>query len=139
MTAIQGHIQSLECYVERCGGQVVRESLPEGIHGGLCEDRITLQTGLDPHQQLLALVHELAHWLAHRDAPQGPGAPATIYEYEAEAVETLIMGRLGLPAPRHEATTDAERPTDDLLTSSVLRVRSAVRGICQALNLEQES
>ena len=70
MTAIQSHIRSLECYVERCGGCVVREPLPEAIHGELSRDCITLHAGLDPYQQLLALVHELTHWLAHRDAPQ---------------------------------------------------------------------
>ena len=130
MTAIQSHIRSLECYVERCGGCVVRELLPEAIHGELSRNCITLHTGLDPYQQLLALVHELTHWLAHRDAPQDLSACATIYEYEAEAVESLVMGRLGLPCP-----TD---PTDELLTSSVTRVRSTALRICQALELTQD-
>ena len=103
MTAIQSHIRSLECYVERCGGSVVREPLPEAIHGGLSRDRITLQAGLDPQEQLLALVHELTHWLAHRDVLEVPGARATIYEYEAEAVESLVLGRLGLPCPADDA------------------------------------
>jgi hypothetical protein len=139
MTAIQVHIRSLECYVERRGGCVVRESLPDAIHGGTCRDRITLHAGLDPYQQLLALVHELAHWLAHRDAPRHLSACATIYEYEAQAVETLVMGRLGLPGPVEEGGADEfDRPTDGLLISSVTRVRSTVRRICQALELEQD-
>jgi IrrE N-terminal-like domain len=132
MRGIDSHIRSLECYVERCGGCVVREALPDTIHGGLSENRITLQAGLAPQQQLLALVHELAHWLAHRDSPQDLSARATIYEYEAEAVETLIMGRLGL------AALPADSPTDGLLTSSVARVRSTVRRICQALDIGHE-
>ena len=131
MTGIQSHIRSLECYVERCGGCVVRESLPEAIHGELSRDCITLHAGLDPYQQLLALVHELTHWLAHRDAPRDLSACATIYEYEAEAVESLVMGRLGLPCP-------TDRPTDGLLTSSVTRVRSTALRICQALELAQD-
>ena len=139
MTAIQGHIRSLECYVERCGGCVVREPLPDTIHGGLSRNRITLHAGLDPHQQLLALVHELTHWLAHRDAPDVPGAYATICEYEAEAVESLVMDRLGLPFPADDAPTAGwYRPTDGLLTSSVTRVLSTVRRICQALELDQD-
>jgi hypothetical protein len=139
MTAIQGHIRSLECYVERRGGCVVRESLPDAIHGGTCRDRITLHAGLDPYQQLLALVHELAHWLAHRDAPRHLSACATIYEYEAQAVESLVMGRLGLPCPAEDsAAEEFARPTDGLLTSSVTRVRCTARQICQALELEQD-
>lgn len=139
MTAIQSHIHSLECYVERCGGCVVREALPDSVHGGLSQNRITLQAGLDPQQQLLALVHELAHWLAHRDMPPGLSARATIYEYEAEAVETLVMGRLGLSAPHDDpAAPDADRPTDGLLTTSVARVLATVRRICQALDIEHD-
>lgn len=139
MTAIQSHIRSLECYVERCGGCVVREALPDVVHGRLSENRITLQAGLAPQQQLLALVHELAHWLAHRDSPQDLRTRATIYEYEAEAVEALVMGRLGLAAPLDDsAASDADRPTDGLLTSSVARVLSTVRGICQALDIGHE-
>jgi hypothetical protein len=139
MTGIRSHIRSLECYVERCGGCVVRESLPEAIHGGQSRDCITLHAGLDPYQQLLALVHELTHWLAHRDAPQDLSACTTIYEYEAEAVESLVMRRLGLPWPSTDAAAEEfDRPTDGLLTSSVARVRSTVRRICQALELEPD-
>jgi hypothetical protein len=139
MTAIQSHIRSLECYLERCGGCVVRQLLPEAIHGELSRDRITLHAGLEPYQQLLALVHELTHWLAHRDAPRDLSACATIYEYEAEAVESLVMGRLGLPWPTENAAIEGfDRPTDGLLTSSVTRVRSTALRICQALELKQE-
>jgi hypothetical protein len=139
MTAIQSHIRLLECYVERRGGCVVRELLPDPIHGRLSRDRITLHAGLDPHEQLLALVHELTHWLAHRDVLEVASACATIYEYEAEAVESLVMGRLGLPCPADDAYAIAwYRPTDGLLTSSVTRVHSTVRRICQALELDQD-
>jgi hypothetical protein len=138
MTAIQSHIRSLECYVERCGGCVVREQLPDAIHGGLSRNRITLHASLDPQQQLLALVHELTHWLVHRDVADAPGACATIYEYEAEAVESLVMNRLGLPCPADDVLAAGWYcPTDGLLTSSVRRVLSTVGRICQALELEQ--
>jgi hypothetical protein len=139
MTAIQGHIRSLECYVERCGGCVVREPLPDAIHGGLSRNRITLHAGLDPHEQLLALVHELTHWLAHRDVADAPDACATIYEYEAEAVESLVMNRLGLPCPADDVLAAGWYcPTEGLLNSSLTRVLSAVGRICQALELEQD-
>ncbi len=119
---------------------MVREPLPDTIHAHLSRDRITLHAGLDPHEQLLALVHELTHWLAHRDLPEVPSACATIYEYEAEAVESLVMGRLGLPCPADDAPAIAcYRPPDGLLTSSVTRVRSTVRRICQALELDQDT
>src|ERR1700722_9779411 len=140
MTGIQTPTRALECYVGRCGVCVGREPLPDAIHGGLSRNRITLHAGLDPHQQLLALVHELTHWLAHRDVPDdAPGACATIYEYEAEAVESLVMNRLGLPCPADDALAAGWYcPTEGLLTSSLTRVLSTAGRICQALELEQD-
>jgi hypothetical protein len=139
MTAILHHIQSLESYVERSGARLVRTALPEWVHGRVFRDLITLQADLNEEQQLLTLVHELAHWLAHRDpACQAHGVHYTIYEYEAEAVEALVMARLGLPHPRHGAAQpDDDPPTDGLLSSSLTRVISTTRRICQALGLEQ--
>ena len=99
--AIIDHIRSLEGYVERSGARLVRTSLPEWVHGRVCCDLITLRTGLSPEQELLTLVHELVHWLAHRDAC--PGLYCTVFEYEAEAVEALVMRRLGMPRPGLEA------------------------------------
>ncbi len=96
---------------------------------------ITLRSDLNPEQQLLTLVHELAHWLAHRDlGPQPHCLHGTIYEYEAEAVEALVMARFGLPCPDH---LEDSVPTDGLLSSSVSRVVTTTRRICQALGLEQ--
>src|ERR1700677_4246749 len=97
MTAILNHIRSLEAYVERSGARLVRTALPECVCGQLRGDVITLRLGLSPEQHLLTLVHELAHWLAHRD-PR-PGLHCTWFEYEAAAVEALVMARLGLPPP----------------------------------------
>jgi hypothetical protein len=139
MTAILRHIRSLESYVERSGGRLVRAALPEWVDGRVFRDLITLQADLDPEQQLLALVHEVAHWLAHRDSEFQPQVVScTIYEYEAEAVEALVMARLGLPHPRHGAADAGDDPpTDGLLSSSVTRVISTTRRICQALGVEQ--
>src|SRR5476649_2470954 len=95
VTAILNHIRSLEAYVERNGARLVRTALPECVHGRVSRDLITLRAGLTPEQELLTLVHELAHWLAHRGARPGPCC--TVFEYEAEAVEALVMARLGLP------------------------------------------
>jgi hypothetical protein len=139
MSAILQHIQSLESYAKRSGATLVRGALPEPVHGSLSHDHITLRFDLSPEQHLLALVHELTHWLAHRDeGPLAPLASCTIYEYEAEAVEALVMARLGLELPeRTPSPVDESKPTDGLLPSSVNRVISATRTICQALGLEQ--
>ena len=40
---------------------------PSGCMAESCGDLITLRAGLSPEQELLTLVHELTHWLAHRD------------------------------------------------------------------------
>jgi hypothetical protein len=139
MSAILNHIRSLEAYAERHGATLVRGALPESVHGRLSRDHITLRSDLSPEQHLLALVHELTHWLAHREEwPGTPLAHCTIYEYEAEAVESLVMARLGLgPAERWPARPDGEDPTDGLLSSSLERVISTTQRICQALGLEQ--
>jgi hypothetical protein len=139
MSAILDHIQSLESYAERNGARLVRSSLPEPLHGRLARDHIMLRPDLDPEQHLLALVHELTHWIAHRDeGPRTPLAHCTIYEYEAEAVEALVMARLGLEVPRHQpGRAEDEEPTDGLLSSSVTRVISTTAQICQALGLKQ--
>ena len=138
MSAILRHIRSLESYAERSGAKLLRGALPEPLHGRFCCDHITLRSDLSPEQQLLALVHELTHWLAHRgEGPRTPLARCTIYEYEAEAVEALVMARLGLEVPERGASPDEEGPTDGLLSSSLSRVISATQRICQALGLEQ--
>ena len=131
---ILDHIRSLEGYVESSGARLVRTSLPECVHGRVCCDLITLRTGLSPEQELLTLVHELAHWLAHRDTR--PGMHCTVFEYEAEAVEALVMTRLGMPRPG--LGPDFDGPTDGLLSASVTRVNWASSRICGALGLETE-
>jgi hypothetical protein len=133
MTAIHHHIRCLESYVEQGGARVIRKPLPAAVHGGAARDLITLDESLSPEQQLLTLVHEMAHWLAHQDA-RGADARATIYEYEAEAVEALVMARLGLPCPAEDLII--ERPTDGLLPSSLTRVLATTHRICEALGLE---
>jgi hypothetical protein len=133
VTAILDHIRSLEGYVERSGARLVRTSLPEWVHGRVCCDLITLRSGLSPEQELLTLVHELVHWLAHRDAC--PGLYCTVFEYEAEAVEELVMARLGMPRPGLDVV-DFDGPTDGLLSASVTRVNWVSSRICGALGLE---
>jgi hypothetical protein len=135
--AIHDHIRSLEAYVERIGARLVRTALPDCVHGRVFRDLITLRVGLTPEQELLALVHELAHWLAHRDA--APGLYCTLFEYEAEAVEELVTARLGLARPGlAPADLGQESPTDGLLSASVARVIWASSRICGALGLEAQ-
>ena len=134
MTTILNHIRSLEGYVEYSGARLVRDALPERVQGRVCGDLITLRAGLTPEQELPTLVHELAHWLAHRGAC--PGIHCTVFEYEAEAVEALVMARLGLRRPAADLADSAfDDPTDGLLSASVARVILASSRICGALGL----
>jgi len=140
MTIILNHIRSLEYYIERIGARLVRTTLPGCVQGRVFSNFIVLRAGLNPEQELLTLVHELTHWLAHRDAgPEVHFACCTIFEYEAEAVEALVMARLGLPCKgQGPADLHQDNPTDDLLAASVARVIWASSRICGALGLEPE-
>ncbi len=132
MGSIAEHIRSLESYALESGAHLVRSVLPDAVHGRLTHNLIVLRTDLDPAQELLALVHELAHWLAHRSVSHA--GHCTVFEYEAEAVEALVMARLGLP----HTWDPGENPTDDLLSESVARVTFASSRICDALGLAAE-
>jgi hypothetical protein len=129
------YIRSLELYLRQSGARVVRSDLPSGVRGRTFKDRIVLRAGLNPEQELLTLVHELAHWLAHRGM-SGSAAHSTVFEYEAEAVEAVVMDYLGMQSPPSASPTwERENPTDDLLLASVGRVHVASRRICAALDL----
>ncbi|MEO7774796.1 MAG: hypothetical protein ABIT36_00470 [Steroidobacteraceae bacterium] len=96
-----------------------------------------LRAGLSPEQELVTLVHETAHWLVHRNADCE--ANHTLFEYEAEAVERLVMHRIGLlPASCGRAPFGTGCPTDNLLSASVVRVNLATCRICDALGLVSE-
>lgn len=138
MATIGDHIRTLESYVERSGARLVRSALPESVHGRVFGDLITLRVDLDPQQELLTLVHELTHWLAHRGLPADQ--PFTVFEYEAEAVEALVMARLGLPrrAASGQCSLHDDSPTDGLLLASVTRVIWAGGRICDALGVGTE-
>jgi hypothetical protein len=132
MATILDHIRSLESYVERSGARLVRSPLPESVHGRVFSDLIMLRADLDPEQQLLTLVHELTHWLTHRDPCLLH--PCTVFEYEAEAVEALVMARLGLQSSSVQIA-EGDNPTDGLLSASVKRVVWASSRICDALGI----
>ncbi len=137
MTSILDYIQSLEAYIERSGARVARAPLPDWVQGQVSHDLITLRAGLHPGQEFGALIHELAHWLAH--GHPRPALYCTVFEYEAEAVEALVMARLDTVCPVVEcATLRGISPTDNLLSASVARVRWASARICGALGLEAE-
>jgi hypothetical protein len=128
MTSIPNCIQLLEAFIERSGARLQRANLPPCVHGRIYRNLITLRADLSPEQELVALVHELAHWLAHRNVRQA--MDCTLYEYEAEAVEALVMARLGAPY--------RVSPTDNLLAASVARASAASAGICGALGLDAQ-
>src|SRR5271170_2123697 len=129
MTSIPNCIQVLEAFIERGGARLKRSNLPACVHGRVYRDLITLRADLTPEQELVALVHELTHWLAHRGARRA--VDCTLFEYEAEAVEALVMARLGLPHARFEYRAPfGLSPTDNLLSASVARVTFASAAIC---------
>jgi hypothetical protein len=137
VASIVDHIRSLESYAERSGARLVRAALPESVHGRVFDDLIMLRVDLDPQQELLTLVHELAHWLAHRGAPAHQ--PITAFEYEAEAVEAMVMARLELPQPLSDpCDLNGDTPTDGLLSASVTRVIWASSCVCDALGVGTE-
>jgi hypothetical protein len=125
VTAIPQHIRALESYAHRRGVRLQRVALPDWLQGRQAEDHIVLRSGLAPEQELRVLVHELTHWLVHRER-QLP-IQRTIFEYEAEVVETLVMERLGLPADASASTA--------LLAHSVRRVAWASAQLYDALGL----
>jgi hypothetical protein len=139
---IRLHIHSLETYLTRAGARLVRRALPRAAHGHSAGNLIVLCPSLSPEQELAALVHEAAHWLVHREAQAG--ALSTIYEYEAEAVEILVLTRLGLPAAAplaapvamSLAASEDASPTDGLMPASLARVRAASARIGAALGLD---
>ena len=133
MATILDHIRSLESYVERSGARLVRSPLPDSVDGRVFSDLIMLRVDLNPEQELLTLVHELTHWLTHRDP--GLQHPCAVFEYEAEAVEALVMARLGLQSSSDRIDAEGDDPTDDLLPASVKRVVWASSRICDALGI----
>jgi hypothetical protein len=121
--------------MERRGARLAHTTLPASVHGRLCGNLIIIREGLSPRQELSALVHELAHWLVHQN-PRGH-MDCTVFEYEAEAVEALVMARLD-PAHAHIASCalTSASAADNLLPASVARVLYASTRICDALKAQ---
>jgi hypothetical protein len=137
MTAIRDHIRSLQRFAAGMGARLVLTTLPEGIHGRVTVNVIAVSPGLSPQEELCALVHEIAHWLVHRDV--WADFTCTVFEYEAEAVEAVVMERLGF-SPRLElAEFGCDDPTDGLTVASVRRVRWAADRITEALRSDSKA
>jgi IrrE N-terminal-like domain len=114
---LQHFIDRLEEFSARRGVSVFRTPLSPWVVGRMDEKQIVLRSGLSKEKQLLTLIHELTHFLAHRPEEQ---LNRTVCEYEAEAVEKLVGARLGLK--NFGAAIDPTTATDDLLACSVSRV-----------------
>jgi len=115
------YIQRLERFAEMRGVAVIRNSLTPGVWGRIEDQQILLRMGLNPGNEVLTLVHELTHLMVHCHA--NPRLDRTICEYEAEAVERWVGAELRIPP--HAGGFDVRAVTDDLLASSVVRVRWA--------------
>lgn len=114
---LQPLIDALEEFCALRGVAVFRTPLSAWVVGRMDESQIVLRSGLSKEAQLLTLVHELTHLLAHRPEAQ---LNRTVCEYEAEAVEKLVAGELGLSGG---AAIELDTATDGLLACSVARVR----------------
>jgi hypothetical protein len=125
---LQRFIDALEDFSASRGIAVFRTPLSPWVVGRMDRHQIVLRQGMSKQQELLTLVHELTHFLAHLSA-----APVdrTICEYEAEAVEKLVACRLGLNVAGAEI--DHDTVTDDLLACSVARVRWVTRTLLDRL------
>lgn len=125
---LQHFIDALEEFCALQGVSVFRTPLSPWVVGRMEQKQVVLRSGLSKQKQLLTLIHELTHLLAHRSEEP---LDRTVCEYEAEAVERLVAGRLGLK----DAGTaiDMATVTDDLLAGSVARVRQVARTLLTAL------
>lgn len=131
---LQLFIDALEAFSAQHGVTVFRTSLSPWVLGCVDQHQIVLRSGLSKKAQLLTLVHELTHFLAHRPDAQ---LNRTVCEYEAEAVEKLVACQLGLKdlgMPIDPATV-----TDDLMACSVTRVRSVARTLLAAVQDAQRA
>jgi hypothetical protein len=125
---LQHFIDALEAFSVQLGVSVFRTHLSPWVVGQTHGRQIVLRSGLSKEQQLLTLVHELTHFLAHRPDAQ---LNRTVCEYEAEAVEKLVACQLGLQDPG--AAVDLNSVTDDLLACSVARVRWVAQTLLTAV------
>ncbi len=129
---LQHFIDALEEFSARQGIAVFRTSLSPWVVGLMDANQIVLRSGLSQEQQLLTLVHELTHFLAHQPREQ---LNRTVCEYEAEAVEKWVGGYLGLKDL--SMPMDLGAVTDDLLACSVTRVRWVARTLLAAIQENQ--
>jgi hypothetical protein len=125
---LQHYIDALEEFCARQGVSVFRTPLHPWVIGRLYGRQMILRSGLSKEKQLLTLIHELTHFLAHRPEEQ---IDRTVCEYEAEAVEKWVAGRLGLK--ELGTAIDLATVTDDLLPCSVMRVRQVATTLLAAL------
>jgi hypothetical protein len=125
---LQHFIDALEQFSARHGVAVHRTALSPWVEGSMDEKQLVLRSGLSKERQLLTLIHELTHFLAHRPDLQ---LNRTVCEYEAEAVEKLVAGQLGLK--ELGSAIDLTTVTDNLLACSVARVRWVARTLLAAV------
>jgi hypothetical protein len=125
---LQHLIDALEEFCALRGVSVFRTPLSPWVVGRMDQNQVVLRSGLSKEKQLLTLIHELTHFLAHRPEEQ---LDRTVCEYEAEAVEKLVAGQLGLKDLG--TPIDLTTVTDDLLACSVVRVRWVAQTLLAAV------
>jgi hypothetical protein len=134
---IDQSLRALRHFARRSGTVVRYAGLPDGVGGCVDGGWIVLRADLSPQQELLTLVHELTHVMAHVASVRAR-TPRTICEYEAEAVERLIAERLGFAAAEFEPCMNESPPfPEGLLADSVARVWGVARTLIAVLSARQ--
>jgi hypothetical protein len=129
-------LSALHRFAWRAGAPVDYAALPSCLGGCLDRGRIVLSAGLAPEQELLTLVHELTHVMAHIACTRSR-TERTVCEYEAEAVEWLIAQRLGIGAAGFESFLgEAWTFPDGLLADSAARVGAVASTLLAVLDRE---
>jgi hypothetical protein len=134
MCDIDACLSALHSFARRAGASVDYADLPNCIGGCLDRGRIVLRADLAPEQELLTLVHELTHVMAHGGAARSR-TRRTLCEYEAEAVERLVAQSLGFGTAGFESFA-GELCTfpDGLLADSVARVGAVASTLLAVLD-----
>lgn len=113
--------------VAAAGIAVIEQPLPPGIQGISEGGRIRIRWRLDARNQLMVLVHELAHELAGHHAD--PDKPAALRELEAESTSFVVCAVLGLEHPFAADYLLSHRVTPEELSASLATIQRLVREI----------
>ncbi len=117
--------QRLRRTVELNGIKVVERPLPPGVQGASLGGTVILRPRLDSRNRIFALLHEVAHEVAHWGKEE-PRPPRARREFEAESVAYIAAAVLGLEHPTARDYLLSYRATPQLLNASFLTIQRLV-------------